>query len=302
MPCPFLKETRVKYCQSASVRKMIPLASSGCADEKCASPDHASCTVYRAQNGAAEAGPVCPYLQESLMQYCGAAPVAKFVPYSESLLSRCGNNSHRYCELYLGLARPQEAPEEVDGLPVPGWLDYSRNHMWLDLTDDGVCHVGIDAFLARALGKVDRISYVGSKGARRPMAVVTTGNCDLQILFPNAMMVTGCNLYLRADPARLTADPFVGGWLFEGTPLPETTESLLGAATAPGWMAQEVRRANEFLQQEVVSAHAGAVGALAADGGMFAEGLAQHLDREQLLGFFEEFFAPDISRTVKREP
>jgi hypothetical protein len=26
----------------------------------------------------------CPFLGESLMQYCGAAPVAKMVPYSET--------------------------------------------------------------------------------------------------------------------------------------------------------------------------------------------------------------------------
>ena len=53
------------------------------------------------------------------MQYCGAAPVAKFVPYSESLLSRCGNDSFRYCELYLAMAHPKMEAEEVDGTPCP---------------------------------------------------------------------------------------------------------------------------------------------------------------------------------------
>jgi hypothetical protein len=31
------------------------------------------------------------------MQYCGAAPASRFVPYSESVLSRCANG-FRYCE------------------------------------------------------------------------------------------------------------------------------------------------------------------------------------------------------------
>ena len=90
------------------------------------------------------------------MQYCGAAPVARFVPYSESLISRCGNDSFRYCELYLGMAHPAPSSVQVDGIPVPDWLQYSANHMWLDVTEDGICHAVIDAFLSRALGTVDR--------------------------------------------------------------------------------------------------------------------------------------------------
>jgi hypothetical protein len=105
MTCPFLKETHVKYCQSATVRKLIPLAHAGRTDEKCSSANYVSCPVYRSAP-VEEASPACPYLRESLMQYCGAAPVAKFVPYSESLLSRCGKDSHRYCELFLGMSHP----------------------------------------------------------------------------------------------------------------------------------------------------------------------------------------------------
>ena len=162
MTCPFLKEAQVKYCQTATVRKLIPLAQTGRADEKCASSAHATCPVYRMQPQGDASGP-CPHLRESLMQYCGAASVTKFVPYSESLISRCGNDGFRYCELYLAMAHPGAA-EEVDGIPLPGWLQYSANHMWLDVTDDGTCHAGIDGFLSRVLGKVDRISYVRLSG------------------------------------------------------------------------------------------------------------------------------------------
>ena len=49
MTCPFLKETRMKYCQSAAIRKMIPLAQSNRSDEKCSSGDYASCAVFQAQ-------------------------------------------------------------------------------------------------------------------------------------------------------------------------------------------------------------------------------------------------------------
>jgi glycine cleavage system H lipoate-binding protein len=290
MTCPFLKEAAVRYCQS-SVRKLIPAAQSGHADEKCSSAGHATCPVFQARPEAAEGGGVCPYLRESLMQYCGAAPVAKFVPYSESLLSRCGNDGHRYCELYLAMAHPEEAAE-VDGIAMPDGLEYSANHMWLDATEDGVCHAGIDAFLSRALGRIERIGYVWTKGRRRPTAVLTVAGCDLEVVFPNEFLLTNCNLYLRADPARLAAEPYTGGWLFEGEPLEETRRDLMQGAEARAWMEREQGRMNEFLQKQTASQSE----PLAADGGMFAAGVARHLEREQMLALFHEFFSPFASR------
>ena len=226
----------------------------------------------------------CPHLRESLMQYCGAAPVTRFVPYSESSISRCGNDSYRYCELYLSMAHPGAPAEDTDGVETPEWLRYSANHMWLDVTGDGVCHAGIDAFLSRALGRVDRVSYVWQKGRRRPAAVLTAAGIDLEVAFPNPLMLASCNLYLRADPSRLTAEPYTTGWLFEGTPLPETTEDLMEGPAAREWMEQEQRRMNQFLQELSAPGQA-------ADGGLFRAGLAQQLDREQALAVFHEFFS-----------
>ena len=49
MTCPFLKEAQVKYCLASSVRKLIPIAAAGRAEEKCSSAAHATCPVYRTQ-------------------------------------------------------------------------------------------------------------------------------------------------------------------------------------------------------------------------------------------------------------
>jgi glycine cleavage system H lipoate-binding protein len=283
MTCPFLRESQVKFCRTAAVRKLIPLALAGKTDEKCGSPEHTGCAVYRAhaaeEDGAA-GSQSCPYLRESLMQYCGAAPVARFVPYSESLISRCGNDGHRYCELYLGMAHPSLDNEQVEGITMPGWLRYSANHMWLDVTEDGVCHAGIDAFLSRALGKVERISYVWQKGPRRPAAVLTVNGMDLEVVFPNQMTITACNLYLRADPGRLAAEPYTGAWLFEGTPLPETVNGLFEGPAAREWMEREQHRMNDFLQQQT---------GVSADGGTLTRGLLRALEREQALALYHEF-------------
>jgi len=282
MTCPFLRETQVKYCQTASVRKLIPIAFAARTNEKCSSADHASCSVYRSQPANEPVDAACPYLRESLMQYCAAAPVAKMVPYSESPLSRCGNDSFRYCELYHSMAHPGLRAEEVDGIAMPGWLRYSANHMWLDVTEDGTCHAGIDAFLSRALGKVERIAYVWQRGEHRPSAVLTANGADYEVVFPNLLVLTGCNLYLRADPGRLTAEPYTAGWLFEGTPQDGTTRDLLQGEEARRWMEAEQRRMNQFLQE----------GAYAADGGTFTPGLPTVLPTCRMRALFHEFFSP----------
>jgi glycine cleavage system H lipoate-binding protein len=288
MNCPFLRETGVKFCHAAPVRKLIPLAQAGRAEEKCSSGAYRDCPVYRASAEAGK-GASCPHLAESLMQYCGAAPVSRFVPYSESVLSRCGNGGFWYCELYLAMAHPDLDEEMVEGTPMPSWLRYSANHMWLDVGDDGQCHAGIDAFLSRALGPVQRVSYVWTTGEHRPSAIVTAGGLDLEIVFPNPLRIGGCNLYLRANPGRLASDPYTAGWLFEGTVLAGTTDGLREGTPARTWMEREHQRMNQFLQEEAASG-------APADGGTFAPGIIGRLTREQAAALFHEFFSPWAER------
>jgi glycine cleavage system H lipoate-binding protein len=226
------------------------------------------------------------------MQYCAAAPVMRLVPYSEASISRCGSNAYRYCDLYYAMAHPRKQEDEVDGIPMPAWLRYSTNHMWLDVGPDGRCHAGIDAFLARALGTVDAVSYVWTRGHHRPAAVLTVNGVDMQAVFPNPMAITGCNLYLRADPSRLVGEPYTAGWLFEGQVLPETGEGLMEGGEAREWMAREHCRINEFIHQRLLS---GGGEGLSADGGTLARGFIRSLDRERSIGLFHEFFSPFAS-------
>ena len=289
MTCPFLQEARVKYCRTSSVRKLIPLAHGGCAEERCSSDRYKDCPVFRQQADAGELAAFggCPFLHESLMQYCGAAAVVKFIPYSESLLSRCGNDGYRYCDLYLQMAHPAKPPETDDGIPMPAELGYSTNHMWVDAGADGLCHAGIDAFLARTLGPVERISLVGQKGHRHPAVVVTSSGADLEIALPFPMELRDCNFYLRANPAQLTADPYRKGWLFAGVLDAGSLDTLRRGAEAQRWMDSEVRNVHEFLQQLP-----GPSGKTAADGGMFSTGLTRYLEREQIFALFHQFFSP----------
>jgi glycine cleavage system H lipoate-binding protein len=317
MICPFLKEAQVRFCRAASVKKMIPRSLEHTASERCCTPAWVTCPIAQQQQAGLAGQPSCPFLQESLVQYCAASPSTKFIPYSESLLSRCGTESHRYCELYLDFANPESnktlnttlgeknVSEDdlsdcvVDGIRMPAGLYYSANHMWLDLGEAGRCHIGIDGFLAKVLGHVDSISFVDGKDVKRPTAVLTVRGVDLHMVFPNCIHVISKNTSLRAAPERLTADPYTLGWLFEGcepslsaigTPT-ELCAGLLRGREAREWMHHESQHLSEFVHERVN--HFMPNGErMVMDGGAFNDGVVHHLNRDEVLDLFSNFFSP----------
>ncbi|HAX44831.1 MAG TPA: hypothetical protein PLF84_12350 [Bryobacteraceae bacterium] len=303
MNCPFLKETRVRSCSAAPVRMQIRNGLETMGLERCSTPAHTECVVYREHPEAAQAGEcgACPHLQERLVQFCSVAPVTKFVPYSEASLSRCGDGAYEYCSLYLNFAQPglssvhsgDERDPVVEGIRVPRRLYYAPNHMWLDVRENGACHVGIDGLLARALKNISEITFATAKGVRRPSAALTLDGVTWPVTFPNPMLISGANLYLRRHPERLAEDPYGEGWLFEGweAPSAKVREGLLNGAQAVAWMGQEAQRLTEFVHGCTARCEA-SLGPLMNDGGVAVADLAGQMQREELLRLLNEFFAP----------
>jgi glycine cleavage system H lipoate-binding protein len=322
MNCPFLKETEVKFCGSSSVGKMIVKSPLTSGDEKCSSSTYSGCEVYKALGKQGGFQSHCPQIREALVQYCAAAPIVKYIPYTESGLSRCGSDNHRYCDLFIATANPNKRPpatteaarkngepismllemqEEknhvVDGVQVPAGLFYSNNHMWLDVTREGSCHIGIDGFLAKILGHVERVTFV--KGAELPTAVLRVRNVGIHVVFPNFVHLSGYNMYLRAAE-KLTADPYGSGWLFEGMTPPNGRSSpavcagLMHGERALGWMEDEVERISRFVHETLARTHPGCDDR-AMDGGVFSGDLVQHLSHDELLDLLNEFFLPHAS-------
>lgn len=310
MKCPFLRETHVKYCQTATFRKMIVDTPGSATNEKCSSEAYLDCPVAR-MHAEGPAQSKCPLLEEALVQFCSAAPVTKFIPYSESLASRCSSDSHRYCDLFYAMSHPRMqgvAPagwsgsnphtedNRVEGIPVPPELFYSANHMWLDIGDDGMCHIGVDAFLARALGRVDQIRFLARRAMDRPTVILTLKDLDLQMVFPNFVVVSNTNVGLRNSPERLTAEPYGGGWLFETMEGPNgagergARSGLIPGSEAKSWMEQEFNRVTEFIQSHAPGAPAGEK--LMTDGGVFVPGFFNRLEYDSRLLFMNQFFSP----------
>ena len=241
---------------------------------RCASAQYAQCELV-AKNGAQQDR--CPHLEEIRVQYCGVSPVTKLVPFSDSELSSCTSNTYRYCDSYLLLARPHATTP-------PAHLLYTPNHFWLDAEESGLCHIGIDGFLADVAGSVDGITFVTVHGTHCPALALTIHGVEWPMSFPNPLMIQKVNSRVRSDPARLTADPYGAGWLFEGWELPGRTRAgLVSGPQAAAWQAAGARAADARNPRDACARLLMAARRCA--------GVAQLLSRQHLVCLFQHFFS-----------
>lgn len=274
MACPYLKDGRAQYCHAAPVRKLVLSGPRDSGAGRCASPRYQDCEWAGNQ---ATSHDCCPFLEQIQVQYCTASPITKLVPCSDSQLSSCASSSYRYCDSYLSLARPRTVT------PLAPFLFHSPNHFWLDAQESGFCHIGIDSFLVNVVGSVEALTFATLRGTVCPAIVLTIHGVEWPMSFPNPVMIHTVNGRVRSDPARLGADPFGAGWLFEGWELPNRTRSgLITGPQAETWQADERDRLRREIQQ---------LRGAACDGGEPVRGVAGLLPRAQLVRLLQHFFA-----------
>jgi len=164
--------------------------------------------------------------------------------------------------------------------------------MWMDQIGARQCQIGIDAFLAGLVVSVDQLSFITVGGACRPTIVLSVKGVDLRLAFPARFRITAANLYLRADPARLTADPYGAGWLFEGEPeeAGQLDRSLFRCPAAESWMKEETGRLEAWLRARDLTRDA-CLPFRSPDAGSFS--CLEQLSKDDLLSLFDQFFYTD---------
>ena len=168
-------------------------------------------------------------------------------------------------------------------LTQPANLLYAANHFWLDAEESGLCHIGIDGFLADVAGTSMASRSSRRNGTHCPALALTVHGVEWPMSFPNPLMIQKVNSRLRSDPSRLTADPYGAGWLFEGWEvLAGHADGLVSGPQAAAWQSEEQQRlSNEIHETQ----------APGCDGGAPVRGVAQLLSREHLVCLFQHFFS-----------
>lgn len=318
MRCTFLREAQVKFCRASAYKKMILRLPESQGQERCSSPAWRSCSAAKHSLEEHPSDAHCPFLEETLVQYCsGAAGASKYIPYSETELFRCGTDSHQYCETFIALAHPEmrsekpsdttpePAPKEetmadpmLDDVQIPERAAFAPNHMWLNVSQDGWWHVGVDAFLTGMFGAIEKVTYVSTLGIDRPAVTLKVNGVYLPFIFPNHMNIERTNAAVRSRPDKLLSEPYTVGWLFEGrdpsenrkTPL-EGEMPLLRGTKAKEWLARDIRRLSEFVHG-MSSRRSDSVVPLMADGGVPNPGFMQQLTPDEIFRVFNEFCSP----------
>lgn len=308
----------VKYCDLCR-STMIPLREADQALEQCSGPGFVDCSLLDGKENFPPGQDRCPHLCVGDVHFCSLDPAQKLIPCNQTTVSRCMDDGHRYCQLFLAMTRtdsemptsphdPSEAAppiRESAGVSMPESLAYAPNHMWYDHGDGRTCHIGVDAFFSRAVGEIDEIVFPHHGGNRRPAVRFTIGGIDLELVFPNVIQGAEPNAHVVADPAEVLRDPYGRGWLFEGITLPGSRpgtsvspkDGLLTGQAAQLWMIDECDRMAEFVHKNLPGRKVNG-DQLMLDGGAPCGPVTRMLDRSSLVRLHSEFFTI-ISGKVK---
>ena len=163
-------------------------------------------------------------------------------------------------------------------------------HTWLRITSDGRLRVGIDDFLAEAVGQVDRVE-VPAQGTTiergSPLFTLFVKGRKLVVPSPAAGTVMSANDKALRDPSAVVRDPYGAGWvasLWTRDHHAAISPLRIGAA-ATHFLREELHRLADFM----VPARVHATVPVMADGGLPGKGAAANLDDESWQTFAREF-------------
>ena len=185
------------------------------------------------------------------------------------------------------------APLPIVAMKVPQppqgvFLDTA--HTWLRITSDGRLRVGIDDFLAEAVGNVDRIEVPAQgtsveRGA--PLFTLFVKGRKLVIPSPASGTVMSANDKALRDPSAVVRDPYGAGWvasIWTRDHHAAITPLRIGAA-ATHFLREELHRLADFM---VPSGSMARVPVM-ADGGLPGKGSAACLDDKAWESFSRQF-------------
>ena len=163
-------------------------------------------------------------------------------------------------------------------------------HTWLRITSDGRLRVGIDDFLAEAVGQVDKVE-VPAQGTTiergSPLFTLTVKGRKLVIPSPASGTLMSANDKTQHDPSAVVRDPYGAGWvasIWTRDHHAAITPLRIGAA-ATHFLRDELHRLADFM---VPSGTMASVPVM-ADGGLPGKGSAACLDDAAWESFSRQF-------------
>jgi glycine cleavage system H lipoate-binding protein len=184
-------------------------------------------------------------------------------------------------------AQPRLLPSLVGGFSVPEKLRYHPGHTWALGESPTLVRIGMDEFASKLTGKLERIALPQrGKWIRQGQKIWTLyrNGAAVDMVSPIEGSIVDINEAAMSDPEVARKDPYGEGWLVTvQSPDAKTNfRNLLGGAMARWWTEESASR----LQRRMPIA----LGALAQDGGVAMDNLADQLPDENWQALTREFF------------
>jgi len=181
----------------------------------------------------------------------------------------------------------RRAPSLVGGFQVPENLRYHPGHTWALGESPSLVRVGMDEFASKLAGKVERITLPQRGQWIRQGQKIWTLHRDgvsVDMVSPIEGSIADVNDSVMRDPELARKDPYGEGWLVTvQSPDAKTNfRNLLSGALARWWTEESAGR----LQRRMPMA----LGALAQDGGVAMDNLAEQVPDKDWASVAKEFF------------
>ena len=194
---------------------------------------------------------------------------------------------HRATVPALQVITPMLEPRPPQGI----FLD--PHHSWVRITADGTLRVGIDDFLAEAVGDVDGVE-APPRGAQvkrgEPLLKLRVKDKVLVVPAPTSGEVVAVNDHVAAQPWTVNRDPYGVGWVVAlwTRDHHEAIKPLRIGSAATAFLRGELQRLADFLTPTGTLATV----PLLADGGIPRKGALAAVDNERWDSFQKEFLTP----------
>lgn len=178
-------------------------------------------------------------------------------------------------------------PELVAGFKIPDNVRYHPGHTWALSESPSLVRVGLDDFASKLIGKVERTTLPQrGQWIRQGQKIATffRNGASVDIVSPIEGSISDVNDNVARDPKLANNDPYGEGWLVTvQSPDAKTNfRNLLSGAVARFWTQESAGR----LQTRMPAF----AGALAQDGGVAVNNLAEQLPDAEWAAITKEFF------------
>jgi glycine cleavage system H protein len=182
---------------------------------------------------------------------------------------------------------PSPSMTKQGSFETPEGYCFHPGHTWV--VDEGRqnARVGIDAFAANLIGKIDSIDVSDlNRWVRQgqPLCTLTREGHEVKLLSPVEGVLVSVNHEVLKSPNLIVDDPYKNGWLcaIKAPEMATNVKNLLQGTIVLPWLQNSLARIGAMVQQLTP--------ALAQDGGLPAKGLLFLVDDSTRHELVREFF------------